>query len=66
MKSTADIKTSIVEWFEENRIECFYPGIRAEIAIGIGMAPNNATFHALLDQCNKTQMGDGCVSVWFE
>ena len=66
MKSIADIKASIVAWFEINRIECFYAGIRADVAAFIGVAPNNATFNALLDQCNSTQAGDGCVSVWFE
>ena len=66
MKSIADIKASIVAWFEMNRVESFYSGIRADVAAFIGVAPNNVTFNALLDQCNSTQAGDGCVSVWFE
>ena len=66
MKSIADIKALIVAWFEINRTECFYAGIRGHVAASIGVAPNNATFNALLDQCNSTQAGDGCVSVWFE
>ena len=66
MKSIADIKASIVAWFDQNRTECFYSGIRAKVAIAIGIAPNNATFNALFNQANFSQMGDGCVSVWFE
>ena len=66
MKSIADIKASIVAWFEMNRVESFYSGIRADVAAFIGVAPNNVTFNALFSQCDKTQAGDGCVSVWFE
>ena len=66
MKSIADIKASIVAWFEMNRVESFYSGIRADVAVFIGVAPNNVTFNALFNQCNSTQAGDGCVSVWFE
>ena len=66
MKSIADTKESIVAWFEMNRIECFYAGIRGDVAAFIGIAPNNVTFNALFNQANFSQMGDGCVSVWFE
>ena len=66
MKSIADIKASIVAWFDHNRTECFYSGIRAKVAIAIGVAPNNVTFNELFDQANFSQMGDDCISAWFE
>ena len=66
MKSIADIKASIVAWFDMNRVECFYAGIRGDVAASIGVAPNNVTFNELFDQANFAQMGDGCVSAWFE
>ena len=66
MKSIADTKESIVAWFEMNRVESFYSGIRADVAAFIGVAPNNVTFNALFNQANFSQMGDDCVSVWFE
>lgn len=66
MKSIADTKALIVKWFDQNRTECFYSGIRGDVAASIGVAPNNVTFNTLFDQCNFAQMGDDCISAWFE
>lgn len=39
--------------------EVFYPGIRADVAYAIGVAPNSATFNAAFDSLYWYQSGDG-------
>ena len=36
--------------FDGLLVECMYPGVRADVAISMGIAPNNKEFHAVWER----------------
>lgn len=42
-------RAQIVSWFNTADLQCFYAGMRTDCAFALGIAPNNALFHAAFD-----------------
>jgi len=57
MQAIRSIRVAIVKYFDANIIECFYPGVRADVAIELGIAPNSPQFNAAWDQLHFTHNG---------
>jgi hypothetical protein len=57
MQAIRNIRTNIIKYFDANIIECFYPGVRADVAIAIGVAPNSPQFNAAWEKCFFTSNG---------
>ena len=41
-----EIREAIVRYFDQNIVEVFYPGVRGDVAIDLGIAPNSVKFLA--------------------
>ena len=57
MNAIRKIRTGIVKYFDANIIDCFYTGIRADVAIDLGIAPNSPQFNAAWEQLYFTHNG---------
>jgi hypothetical protein len=59
IQAIRNIRAAIVNYFDDNVIECFYSGVRADVAIALGIAPNspqfNAAWNSLLFTTNGTR-----------
>lgn len=57
-----EVREAIVKTFNSSAIECFYSGIRADVAFTIGVAPKNPVFNWVFDNLDFIQNGDGTIS----
>ena len=57
-----EIREAIQYFFDKHSIECFYKGIRSDVAFYIGVAPNNPVFIWVFDNMDIIQNGDGTIS----
>ena len=57
-----EIREAIQYFFDKHSIECFYSGIRADVAFTIGVAPNNPVFIWVFDNLDFIQNGDGTIN----
>ena len=48
MKLT-DLIERIINWINQERVPCFYAGIRADCAMDLRIAPNSPAFNAAFD-----------------
>lgn len=67
-KTITEVQTGIVECIRALDVECFYPGIRVDVAARLGIAPNNPLFQAAFDSLEWWQSGPGnlCAGVPWE
>lgn len=57
-----EVREAIINLINSSAIECFYSGIRADVAFTIGVAPNNPVFNWVFDNLDIIQNGDGTIS----
>jgi len=53
MKVVPNVSTlaeRIADWINDQKIPCYYAGIRSDCAFDMRMAPNNAAFNAAFDR----------------
>jgi hypothetical protein len=56
--NTADTQTLIQITFNSMKVECLYPGVRADVACRAGVAPNNPEFHAAWERMEFSPSSD--------
>ena len=49
MRTVNVLVDEIVSWVNRERIECFYPGIWADCAMSLRIAPNSEVFYAAMN-----------------
>lgn len=59
-----EVREAIVNLINSSAIECFYRGVRADIAFSLGIAPNNPVFNWVFDNLDYIQNGDGTISAF--
>ena len=57
-----EVREAIVKLINSSAIECFYRGVRAEIAFSLGIAPNNIVFNTAFDSIDFIVNGDNSIS----
>ena len=59
-----EVREAIVNLINSSAIECFYQGFRADIALNLGIAPNNIVFNTALDSIEFSVNGDNSISAF--
>lgn len=59
-----EVREAIVNLINSASIECFYKGMRAEIAFSLGIAPNNIVFNTAFDSIDFSVNGDNSISAF--
>lgn len=59
-----EVREAIINLINSSAIDCFYRGMRADIALNLGIAPNNIVFNTAFDSIDFSVNGDNSISAF--